>query len=68
MKRQADDSDSDDSHNGSHSASALSASSSSCKNRKTKVWYNQPFNNDWLHDSHLKYWIELDPKDRYTVR
>jgi Domain of unknown function (DUF4371) len=63
MKRQGDDSDSDDSHYGSSSSA-----STSCKIRKKKVWYNQPFNSDWLHDPDLNDWIEPDPKDRYTVR
>ncbi|BFZ21019.1 hypothetical protein BsWGS_24058 [Bradybaena similaris] len=47
----------------------LAASSSkSCKKRKTKTWYNQPFCVDWLQDEHLKDWIESDPKDKFSVR
>lgn len=45
---------------------------SGCRSRtppkkKTKTWYQQAFNTEWLKDSGLKDWVKPDANDKYTV-
>lgn len=63
MKRQTDSDDNQRSNTSESDGSKIAKRPKS----KTNIWYNQPFNNDWLQDSDLKDWIESDPNDRYIV-
>jgi hypothetical protein len=66
MKRLAGSASADNQHSciSELSGSKIERSSKS----RSKVWYNQPFNKEWLKDSNVKDWIESDPNDRYIVR
>ena len=50
------------------SSSVASVTSATYPAKKTKSWYQQSFNNNWLQDPELKDWIEADSKDRFVVR
>ncbi|CAL1526054.1 unnamed protein product [Lymnaea stagnalis] len=66
MKRKdkSNDSETDMSNNGDNCDSTPGPS----KKPKSKTWYKQHFNSDWLQNPDFKDWLEPDPVDRFIVR
>lgn len=51
----------------SQNPTASSSGDNSPPKKKTKVWYSQSFNSEWLNDPEFKDWIKPDPNDKYIV-
>ena len=36
--------------------------------KKARVWYRQPFNDEWLQIEEFKHWLKPDPSNKYAAR